>query len=305
VILGSRRVLKREKGLKGGHAVASKPRISNGQGEHPCDKNVHAAGRRYDRRRSRQLCDGEPRADDVGARARSKRGAVGVRDKAGRLTASLHVKTHLNPDLLFCVAGIVLALAATVNGLALAGRRAIVDRVGRGSLPVLHLEGGRMRQRRRSGNRHQKRPRAGCEKLREMQNGANGRRKEKRLDRSASATTTKRLREDERACGFGALKERREEPGLMSVRVDQARPFRRLRMALNRFGSSDCLLAKPQLVARLHIAGCLSSDDIFRADLFTKQTPVSLVAVGSLTAIPRSRDNKEGFQTHRIIAFAF
>lgn len=66
--------------------------------------------------------------------------------------------THLNPGLLFHVAGIVFGLAAAVDGLSLARWSAVVDRARRGSLPVLHLgEGGRTGHHGWSGgNRHQK-----------------------------------------------------------------------------------------------------------------------------------------------------
>lgn len=80
-------------------------------------------------------------------------------DDAGTGTGRSCDTTHLDPGLFFHVAGVVLGLAAAVDGLPLAGRGAVVDSARRGSLPVLHLdEGGRTRQRgRRGGNRHQKR----------------------------------------------------------------------------------------------------------------------------------------------------
>ena len=74
------------------------------------------------------------------------------------MTQGLSCDTHLNPGLFFHVAGVVCGLGAAVDSLPLGGRSVVVDRAGRGSLPVLHLgEGGRTGRRgARCGNRHQK-----------------------------------------------------------------------------------------------------------------------------------------------------
>jgi len=168
------RVLRRDEGLGAGRAVASKPRISNGQGEHPCDKERHVGCSPTMAEIATDNCAILNQGQTASGHALDRSGGRWVgEDKARRLTALSSRETHLNPALFFGVASIVLGLAAAVYGLSLARWSAIVDRVGRGSLPVLHLgEGGRMRQRWRSGNRHQKRPLRGCEKTGKCENTA-------------------------------------------------------------------------------------------------------------------------------------
>lgn len=150
-MLGRRKALKTGRGLRGaGRAVASKPRISHGQGKKTLQNHrvlmpAIAAGEGPEHRHG----GGRPptRVEDGG---RSQR----------VMTQELSCDTtHLNPGLFFHVARVVLGLAAAVDSLPLGGRGAVVDRARRGSLPVLHLdEGGRTGQRgRRGGNRHQKR----------------------------------------------------------------------------------------------------------------------------------------------------
>lgn len=65
--------------------------------------------------------------------------------------------TYLNPSLFPGIVGVVLGLAGAVDLVSLAGRGNVI-RAGGGSLPVLHLDGGRTRHcGGRGGNRHEKR----------------------------------------------------------------------------------------------------------------------------------------------------
>jgi len=149
-MLGRRKALKTGRGLRGaGRAVASKPRISHGQGKETLQNH-------------RVLMPAVAAGKARGHRHGGGRHPTRVRDGGMVMTQGVSCDTtHLNPGLFFHVAGVVLGLAAAVNSLALAGRGAVIDRARRGSLPVLHLdEGGRTGQRgRRDGNRHQKRRR--------------------------------------------------------------------------------------------------------------------------------------------------